>query len=74
MRAEVDSKATMTGSEAAAAALVAGLPRDQALGLRLLCLARAAASLHMGQACAPMRGNCATGAPSVGSVSAEARP
>lgn len=44
----------------AAAAAVAELPRDQALGLRLICLARAAAAVHMAQACAPERTPCAS--------------
>jgi hypothetical protein len=34
----------------AAALLTRDLPRDQALGLRLMAMARAAAALHMGQA------------------------
>ncbi|HMN40145.1 MAG TPA: hypothetical protein PKE29_04820 [Phycisphaerales bacterium] len=34
----------------AAALLTRDLPRDQALGLRLLAMARAAAAMHMGQA------------------------
>ena len=33
----------------AAAALTRGLPRDQAIGLRLLAMARAAAGMHMGR-------------------------
>lgn len=48
--------------EASAANVVAELPRDQALGLRLLCLARAAAAVHMGQACAVGGEDCAVGA------------
>lgn len=31
------------------AAILAAVPRDQALGLRLIALARAAAALHMAQ-------------------------
>jgi hypothetical protein len=34
---------------AAAAALTRGLPRDQALGLRLMAMARAAAGVHLGR-------------------------
>ena len=34
-------------SAAIAAAVLADMPRDQALGLRLIALARAAAALHM---------------------------
>lgn len=36
--------------EAAAARLVTGLPMDQALGLRLMALARAAAAMHAASA------------------------
>jgi hypothetical protein len=49
----------------AAAAAVADLPRDQALGLRLICLARAAAAVHMAQACAPERTPCAPALPPI---------
>lgn len=37
----------------AAAGLVAHMPRDQALGLRLIALARAAAAAHMAEAVYP---------------------
>jgi hypothetical protein len=37
-------------SSDAATLLTRDLPRDQALGLRLLAMARAAAAVHMGQA------------------------
>lgn len=36
-------------SAAIPAAILAAVPRDQALGLRLIALARAAAALHMAQ-------------------------
>ncbi|MBX3386228.1 MAG: hypothetical protein KF768_06635 [Phycisphaeraceae bacterium] len=74
MRAEVGVKAKLNGSEAAVEAVVAGLPRDQALGLRLLCLARTAAAMHMSQACALTRENCAMGAPAGGRAPTEGRP
>ncbi len=61
MRATFNPTPKSTHASDAAAALVAQLPRDQALGLRLLCLARAATSIHMGQACAPSGESCASG-------------
>lgn len=54
----------MPGASAAfdasgATASLANVPADQALGLRLICLARAAAAAHMSEACASVRTNCA---------------
>ena len=40
----------------------AALMPDQALGLRLICLARAASAMHMAEACATVRSNCASDA------------
>ena len=40
--------------EAAATVLTSRLPADQALGLRLLALARAAAAVHMAEGALPM--------------------
>lgn len=40
-------------SSNALSSLIAGLPRDQALGLRLIGLARAAAACHMAEAILP---------------------
>jgi len=60
MRAVSTITKESTGPDAAVAALLADLPRDQALGLRLLCLARAAAALHMGQTCAADGQDCAS--------------
>lgn len=44
-----DSPAIPDDSAAIPAAILATVPRDQALGLRLIALARAAAALHMAQ-------------------------
>lgn len=44
---EAENRAS-SAVEVAAARLVAALPADQALGLRLLALARAAAAMHAG--------------------------
>lgn len=42
-----------SSSSDALSALIAGLPRDQALGLRLIGLARAAAACHLAEATFP---------------------
>lgn len=41
--------------EACASRLLADLPHDQAIGLRLIALARAAAAVHLAQQSAPDR-------------------
>lgn len=45
-----DGRDERGGVTAAARRVAAGLPRDQALGLRLMSLARAASAMHMGEA------------------------
>lgn len=75
MRAEPAIQNTSTAPEAIAAALLADLPRDQALGLRLLCLAHAAAAVHMGQTCAAGGEDCAAvGAGAISHQPAHSRP
>lgn len=44
-----------SGVEAAAVRVVAHLPQDQALGLRLLMLARTAAAVHMAETTGRLR-------------------
>lgn len=44
-----DSPAIPEDTATIPAAILAAVPRDQALGLRLIALARAAAALHMAQ-------------------------
>ncbi len=57
-----EPRETLDFDGAPTAALLRDLPRDQALGLRLIVLARAAAALHVAQVSPETRNAAAPGA------------